>query len=321
MREHLLGYVLGALDASEQAELEARLAADPELRRELEEVRATLAPLDDDDTDPAPPPGMAERTCRYVCSYAGWLQHSEASPSSGAWRAQDVLVAAGVFVAASMLIFPAISSSVSGSRRMQCQNNLRVLGMALGQYSDHHGGLFPFVPPKGNFGVAGIYAPILYWGGYLQRPCQILCPEASTQHQRNDYTVPTPEEISRADHVTLRIIQVNIGGNYGYHPGNFDQDGVYHCTRNRGRTYFAIVADAPGCQAGSGSPNHGNRGQNVLFENGRVVFQLECRVAESGDDIYTNLYGLRGAGGDEDDSSISPSDTPPLVHPVALPPR
>ena len=47
MREQLLGYVLGALDSSEQAELEARLAADPQLRRDLEEEAIqTLRQLD-----------------------------------------------------------------------------------------------------------------------------------------------------------------------------------------------------------------------------------------------------------------------------------
>jgi hypothetical protein len=255
-----------------------------------------------------------------VCSYAGWRPWSagtEALHSGGAWRVQDVLVAAGIFAAASMLVFPAISTSVSGSRRLHCQNNLRVIGMALGQYSDHHSGLFPFVPPSGKLSAAGIYAPILYWGGYLQRPCQVLCPDSCTADQRNR-RVPTQAEMLRADPPTLRIMHADMGGSFAYHPGNVDESNTYRGTRNRGRVLFAIVGDTPGCQPGGGSPNHGFRGQNVLFESGRVLFLIECRVIESGDDIYSNRDGYRGAGRGEDDASLSPSATPPLVYPVML---
>jgi hypothetical protein len=314
MREHLLGYVLGALDAAEQSELEAR--RDLQLRGDLN--RSHTRRLDDDDTDSPLLPGMAA-TCRYPAP-AGWKPwaegRSETLHASGSWRAQDVTVAAGVFVAASLLIFPAISSSVSGSRRMQCQNNFRAIAMGLGQYSEQYGGYFPYVPAEGKFGVAGIYAPLLTWGGYLQKPCQILCPESATEDQRN-YKIPAKDEIERASRLQLKIIHVYIGGSYCYSPGYIDRNGVYRGTRNRGRTYFAILADKPGNLAG-GVPAT-TRAANALFENGRVEFQIGPRVYEVGDDIYTSDYGLRGAGRGEDDAVACPSETPPvLMHPMHL---
>ena len=46
MREDLLGYLLGALNAAEQQRIESRLAADPQLRRELHRLQRCLEPLD-----------------------------------------------------------------------------------------------------------------------------------------------------------------------------------------------------------------------------------------------------------------------------------
>jgi hypothetical protein len=109
-----------------------------------------------------------------------------------------------------------------------------------------------------------------------------------------------------------------MGGSYASQSGYIDEHRVYRCTRNRGRTLFVIMADAPGNQPGGGSPNHGFRGQNVLFEDGRVEFRIEIYVLENGDDIYTNRDGYRGAGRGEDDSSVSPSSTPPLILPVTV---
>ena len=75
MREQLLGYLLAHLDPAEQAAVEARLAADPQLRRELEALRAKLAPLDDSHDEEAeldPPPDLGSRTFRFVRNHADW---------------------------------------------------------------------------------------------------------------------------------------------------------------------------------------------------------------------------------------------------------
>jgi len=323
MREQLLGYVLGALDPAEQAELEVRLAVDPELRRELEEVRATLVPLDEDDSDPTPPPGMAERTCRSVCSHAGWRPWASASQSeslqtSGNWRAPDVMVAAGIFMAASLLIFPAVSSSVSSSRRLHCENNMRQIGLAMLNYNEHHNDQLPYVPAEGRLGVAGIYAAILNWNGYLQKPSQILCPESATDEQRN-FKIPTLEEFNSANRVQLRIYHLYVGGSYCYSFGYIDANDVYRGARNLHRSHHAILADKPGNLAGGDNPNHDKGGNNVMFEDGHVRFQLGSRVYEVGDDIYKRNDGLPGAGIGVDDAVACPSETPPVLYiPVQL---
>ena len=70
MHQQLLGHLLGALDDDEQEWVEARLEHDEEYRRRWVELRRRLAPLLAVRPDFEPPPGLAERTCRLVASFA-----------------------------------------------------------------------------------------------------------------------------------------------------------------------------------------------------------------------------------------------------------
>ena len=77
------------------------------------------------------------------------------------------------------------------------------------------------------------------------------------------------------------------------------------------------MADAADEVGGDRSSNHGTRGQNVLLQSGRVVFIVIPRLVDSGDHIYVNDAGGKGAGRGADDSSICNSAIPPL--PVSVP--
>ena len=63
-REHLLGYLLGALEADEQAAVEQALSTSSQLCEELELLRQRVQPLDAlrSEEDNLPPPGLATRT-------------------------------------------------------------------------------------------------------------------------------------------------------------------------------------------------------------------------------------------------------------------
>lgn len=65
--ENLLGYVLGALDAQEQRDVQEALDADSQLDEQLLAIKSALAPLDYLDTS-GPRPGLARRTCELVAS-------------------------------------------------------------------------------------------------------------------------------------------------------------------------------------------------------------------------------------------------------------
>ncbi len=81
MREHLLGYLMGALDASQQKQVEQALENDPQLRRELALLSEALEPLRADRGLHEPPQGLADRTLDVVAAVAGWPE--EVGPSGG----------------------------------------------------------------------------------------------------------------------------------------------------------------------------------------------------------------------------------------------
>jgi len=334
LQEDLLGYVLGALDEEEAAEIERRLAEDPQGQERLAAISQALSPLAAARREYEPPPGLASRTCRFVlgrgesrfparaAALVGTVQRPAptamhpielpAAPETHFYW-QDLLMAVGVIVAASLLLFPAIHGSRVQARLLACQDNLRELGNSLTRYSEYHGGMFPEVPSEGKLAAASVYAPILAANNLLPEDRLVVCP-ASPVAQTGSFRVPTLEEIEAAGSPeTLAELQQTMGGSYGYSLGYQDKAG-YHPTRNLRRANFAIAADAPGSLAPSRlSENHGRLGQNVLFEDGHVRFATSPRVGESrGDDFFVNDEGLVAAGVHANDAVIGAGATPPI---------
>ena len=109
MREHLLGYLLGALDGPEQQQVEDRLEQDPQLQKELAALDAHVDLLRHGNQSHQPPEGLAERTCALVHSHcqqqinlkqknaAAQNQYS-AAPGIRGWTLADLVVAAGIFL-------------------------------------------------------------------------------------------------------------------------------------------------------------------------------------------------------------------------------
>ena len=153
------------------------------------------------------------------------------------------MVVLAVCLAGWLLIVPAIHSSRVSARLSACQGNLQRLGVALTGYSQAHSGYFPVVPARGRLAVAGIYAPTLLRSGFLTEARAVICP-SSKLGQSAAFHVPSLEELESAPEAELAKLQCAMGGSYGYNLG-YVQDGVYHGTKNLGRPYFAIAADAP----------------------------------------------------------------------------
>jgi anti-sigma-K factor RskA len=126
MRENLIGYLLNALEPTEQAEIEAELGRDPQLKRELDVLSRSLEPLSWDQGMHNPPVGLASRCCEFVAEQTKVrLPAPTGAPPSSQWRMADLGVAASVFLAASLLFWPAMNQSRYAARVRGCQNNLR----------------------------------------------------------------------------------------------------------------------------------------------------------------------------------------------------
>src|SRR4051812_25042183 len=110
MREQLIRYLLGELDADERRDLQSRLKSSPELRAELEQLRTCFAASQDEDLfAPDAPSGLAARTAGRVvsgeasnsnslCARSGsQLSHASEAPAGIlGWSLADLTVAGGV---------------------------------------------------------------------------------------------------------------------------------------------------------------------------------------------------------------------------------
>jgi hypothetical protein len=224
------------------------------------------------------------------------------------WRAADLVVAIGVCVAIVAMIFPLVHASRTRAQITACANKLREIGLALTGYSERHNGLFPEVSETGNLSTAGVYAPTLVDSGFLEDSRIVICP-GSKLADGPTFRIPTLEEVRKATPERIRELRPIMGGSYGYALGYRD-NGKYKPTRNRYRNAFALAADVPADDLTS-SPNHGRCGQNVLLEDGHVVYLSTRRLEGSGDDIFENDLGQVAAGCHANDSVVARSEASP----------
>lgn len=318
MREHLLGYLLGALEEGEHRAVSERLERDPQLQSELDRLQDRLDRIGPPDDFEDPPVGLATRTCEFVA--AEEVKSRPIPREVGrrwGWSLADVTVAAAVFAAAALLFFPAILNSQYQSELAFCQNNLRQLAEALSYYTETTDGYFPRVPTEGKRSGAGIYAPILVESGMITEPRAFVCP-ASELARQGEFRVPLPKAIDQMEGPELLAAQSRMGGSYGYNLG-YIENGVYRSPRNRGRSTFAIMADAPSEHLQNrASLNHGGRGQNVLFDDWHIQHMTDCASRDFGDAFFTNRQGFVAAGVDANDAVIGGSADSPLLQTVGF---
>ena len=322
-KEQLLGYLLDALEESEQAAIESELKQNPKLLDDLAVVRESLLPLWVAQPDFTPPPGLAGRTSEFVFTHpeaaragppvpmAPFAPDPAIAPEPAGNRGNqaswlDVAVAASVVVAATLLIFPAIQASRFNSRLAECGNNLRQLSLALTQYGDTHEDYFPPIYAKGKLAGAGIVGPMLVTEGYVDGSEWFVCP-ASPLAEEGEFRVPTIDDLLSASPQELASLRGRMAGSYGNNMG-YVENGRYRSPRNLRRPFAAVMSDVPGLlSSGYQSPNHDGRGQNVLFECGRVSFYRTPRPHVHADNLFLNDAGMVDAGSHRNDSVIGPS--------------
>jgi prepilin-type processing-associated H-X9-DG protein len=311
MDENLVGYLLNVLDDPSRREVERLLRKNPEAHRRLNSWRDMIEPLAADKEPEEPPDGLWVRTLARVAEYR--CQPKAASrvlaaprpwvPARTWWRRADVLVAASLLVCVSLLLLPVVNQIRYYHSRIACQNNLRQFYFALRNFSDQHEGDFPNVAaatpePWNN---AGFFVPILNQDGLLGTGVSIECPA----NGRIPPTQLTLRDLQQMDPDVLDQSAWNLGGSYAYSLGYRDAEGAHgpHFDPNLANFSRPILADRPQREIVLGdlrnSPNHGGRGQNVLFMDGHCDFCaqriLPCPVGGL-DDIYLSQDNKVQAG-------------------------
>lgn len=331
-QEDLLGYVLGALDAQEQRDLQQLIDDNPELEEQLLELKAALTPLDCLEST-GPRPGLARRTCEMVANYQTIESHEmptlpvaacESTPVTltssdraegshllkiSSWSVPDFAVAAALLAIVAGILFPTISHARYSSRLWACQQNLTQIGSALMQFSDSHCGMFVEIPRSGPLAASGSFAPILKECGYIENDNVFACAGVADEKPVH---IPSVDVLLNAKGEHLCQMRRRSSGHFGYTMGHCE--GEQYCPpRNLGRSHVVIVADMPSLALeGRRSANHCGKGQNCLFEDGHVQFVRGCSIGE--DAIFVNDYNMVAPGVRSSDNVISPSHLSPAVY-------
>jgi hypothetical protein len=318
MEENLVGYLLKSLDDETHQQVEASLETSPELRSRLELLERALAPLGADTEAPEPRPGLvlstlariAEHQCRKLPD-APPPSRSQAASVGRYWiRRPDALVAAVL-----LIVFGGLSVSAlmhlwrDYNARLDCQNNLRVIGGGLQRYCDAHEGDFPRVEETGPHGVAGIFVPVLFEDGSLTPEVSLRCPAQRTTAAKAR-SLRELEELYENDRPRFRLEATQLAGDYAYTLGYRDGAG-HHGLRCDSGDRLPIMADRLGALSQRNSANHGGRGQNVLYLGGNVLWCTQRTVGVDGDDIFLNWDNQVLAGKAREDTVLGASgDTP-----------
>jgi len=307
MREDLVGYLLGALDRDAANEVEEQLSANAALRGELDRIGMAMRPLAFD-ADVDPPGGLADRTIRRVM----WLRQPEpwAAPPSTSWRLTDLAIAASILLVISVIILPAINESRQQRQIVECSNNLRTLGVALGSYAEKFSGYLPFYSTSGPYGVAGIQAALLLETQMVTDRSTFVCPGSGD----NVAGIYSFSELRQVEDQVNRLSSMlpTSGGSYGTLLG-FRDSGEYRAPRMDRMGGQSISVDrgrraSEGDVGHSNSPNHGGHGQNALCRDGSVRFFCHPKECPGCDKFYVSLRNLVEAGRNPTDLVFGPSE-------------
>jgi len=316
MDENLIGYLLDALEEPDRRQVEAHLRNHPECRARLETLRRALAPLAVDSEAPAPPAGLPIRTLARIAEERARPLPKAPPPSrraASSWRGPrraDLLAAAVLVLLLGGLAGPWIVQQWHLYGRQACAANLHTYGDALLQYGNRNNTQLPMVAEAGPRNYAASFVPMLRQAGYLVNPQHLACDAAG---QRSD-PPPTVEEVENArDQADMNLFRQRaqrLAGNYAYSLG-YRENGILHGLSTQDSNHPILADHHPAHVAGSNSPNHGGRGQNILYVDGHVKWCESPVVGCEGHDIYHNCKGKIAAGLGRDDAPLGAGEAGP----------
>ncbi|MEX0793601.1 MAG: hypothetical protein WD045_10725 [Pirellulaceae bacterium] len=335
--EHLIGYLLGANEAHEDQLVKDQLSREPELHDQLAILRQHVEHLDDGLDEELPPTDLTARTCQLLDNPSTWpslwsqitdttvsqdenapgvslnrvkLSNRREAVSGGSSRfsLMDGLVALGVCLAALVIFFPALASSRMLASRIQCEDNLRQVGMGLHKFADASSRQqYPEIHGAGPLSVAGSYAPRLVNEGFISNPEVLSCVATSKQ-----ISLPTIEELLVAPEVMLPELHDRLEGVFNYNLGSRHGDNI-EAPRMAGRARFPIASDVVLVNDTLiGSDSHFENRVNILFDDGHVEFLKIEHLPSDIQRVFVNNEGLVQAGIDEDDVVLANSIARPI---------
>jgi hypothetical protein len=312
--DQMIDYVLGRLEGPERERLENGLRADPEAATRVDRLNRAIHFLLDDDSDLAPPAGLAQRTMGAVAQ-ARIRPRSllDYVPARVPFRWADFAVAASIFIAGVLTLLPAIQRSQERMSQAGCVFNLQQLGNSLAQYASLSP-FYPFPPSRDSDAPAGTFAVCLHDAGVLRDLSILDCPyNGPCRHQTQD--LPSFEQLADIRRDEPDRFRHLFCWDYAYNVGHRDLAGHPRPNGSRLAMVIPVVADAPAHEnyiriLDGNSPNHAGRGQNVLYSDGSVRWHISRRVGPNDPDLYLNNQRDLQPSTDEDDAVLLPSYSP-----------
>jgi prepilin-type processing-associated H-X9-DG protein len=312
--DEMIEYVLGQAEGPERERLEQSLRDDGESAARVERLRQAIHRLLDDGTPFEHPPGLARRTIAFIARNRRRPRTLlEYVPIRVPFRWADFAVAAGIFVAGVLTLLPAIQRSRDRMNQAGCVFNLQQMGNSLAQYASLHPAL-PYPPAHRSDAHAGTFAAILHDAGVLNDPrildcpCNGACPHVGKELVSFDQV----EQIRRTDPARYQRM---LCWDYAYNVGYRHASGRPGPLEVENASRIPVLADQPDHQnhleiKDGNSPNHGGRGQNVLFGDGSVGWFRTRHISPHDPDLYLNNDRQPRPGVHVQDSVLAPSKMP-----------
>lgn len=311
----MLDYALGQSDAPERERLEREAATHPALGLRLESLdRAVRALLDDGGPEAFPAPSdLVARTLSRVQEHSRRRRTIlDFVPARVPFRAADVAVAAGILLAGMLTLLPAVHRNREQMNHVGCTANLRELGRALWLYGTRHQH-YPFGPQFDRNAPAGAFALVLSDEQLLQDrrlldcPCNGRCPDHPP--------LPSLQELLAIRRDAPGRYREALCTDYAYNVSFVQPSGRVEPIAITSDSVIPLLADQPRHERHrkilpGNSPNHGGRGQNVLYTDLHVRWHNTRRISPGDADLFLNDDQGLGPGLHPRDFVLSPALAP-----------
>jgi len=313
--DEMIDFVLGQVDGADRDRLEQSLRGGGEPAVRIERLRQAINRLLDDGTPFEHPPDLAQRTVTFVArNRRRTFSLLDYAPVRVPFRWADFAVAASIFLAGVLTLLPAIQRSRERMNQAGCLFNLQQLGNSLGQYASLHPFL-PYPPSNRSDAPTGTFASILHDAGVLDNASLLDCP-CNGRHLHGAsaelVSFDQSEHIRRNDPARY---QGMLCWDYAYNVGYLHSSGHPGPLEVKHSSHIPVIADQPNHEnfltiKNGNSPNHGGRGQNVLFGDGSVQWFRSRNGGPLDPDIFLNNNHQPRPGVHFGDSVLVPAKMP-----------
>ena len=201
-------------------------------------------------------------------------------------------MAAGIMMAGLLTLLPAMNATRNKVNQMGCGFNLQQLGSSLANYAIRHNH-YPDVISTGSDTPVGQYALALKDANLLRDPRSLHCP-CSGQCPAFEGSDPDPGHIDYAYNIGYR------------HQGSTQAEPA----KLPAQATIPLLSDQPSHDHGlilpGNSPNHGFRGQNVLFSDLHIEW-FSSRHVKGDHDLFLNDENRPEPGTSHTDATLAPA--------------